>query len=32
LAYRNGRKEVTEEEFREFVELADYMNLDFKPI
>lgn len=29
LAYRNGRKDVTEEEFREFVELADYMNLDF---
>jgi len=32
LASRNGRKEVTEEEFREFVELADYMNLDFNPI
>jgi hypothetical protein len=32
LAYRNGRKEVTEEEFHEFMELADYMNLDFKQI
>jgi hypothetical protein len=32
LAYRNGRKEVTEEEFREFIELADYMNLDFSQI
>jgi hypothetical protein len=32
LAYRNGRKEVTDEEFREFVELADYMNLDFNQI
>lgn len=32
LAYRNGVKEVSEVEFGEFVELADYMNLEFTPI
>jgi hypothetical protein len=26
LAYRNRRKEVTEDEFQEFLQLADYMN------
>lgn len=32
LAYRNGRKEVTEAEYQEFVELANYMNFDYNPI
>lgn len=32
LAYRNGRTVVTEAEFQEFLELADYMNFDFNPI
>ena len=32
LAYRNGRKTVTEEEFREFLELATYMNSDYNPL
>jgi len=32
LAYQNGRKVVTEAEFQEFLELADYMNFDFNPI
>jgi hypothetical protein len=32
LAYRNGRKEVTEEEFREFLQLADYFNFDMNVI
>ena len=32
LAYRNGRKEVTEAELDEFVELAEYMNLEFNQI
>lgn len=32
LAYRNGRKAVTEAEFLEFLEVADYMNFDFNPI
>jgi hypothetical protein len=32
LAYRNGKKIVTEEEFREFLELANYMNSNFNPI
>lgn len=32
LAYRNGRKVVTEEDFQEFLELADYMNFDFNLI
>lgn len=32
LAYRNGRKTVTEAEFQEFLELADYMNFKYNPI
>jgi hypothetical protein len=32
LAFRNGRKTVTEAEFREFLELTDYMNFNFNPI
>jgi len=32
LAYRNGKKTVTEEEFKEFLELASYMNSDFNPL
>jgi hypothetical protein len=32
LAYRNGRKVVTEAEFQEFLELADFMNVDFNPM
>ena len=32
LAYRNERKVVTDEDFQEFLELADYMNFDFNPI
>jgi len=32
LAYRNGRKVVAEEDFQEFLELADYLNFDFNPI
>jgi hypothetical protein len=32
LAYRNGRKTVTEEEFTEFLELASYMNSNFNPL
>ena len=32
LAYRNGRKTVSEEEFREFLELANYMNSNYNPI
>ena len=32
LAYRSGRKAVTEEEFHEFLELADFMNFDFNPL
>jgi hypothetical protein len=32
LAYRNGRKVVTEEEFQEFLELADYMNFQYNTI
>lgn len=32
LAYRNSRKAVTEAEFREFMELADFMNFNYKPI
>jgi hypothetical protein len=32
LAYRNNRKTVTDEEFKEFLELADFMNLDLNPI
>jgi Mg-chelatase subunit ChlI len=32
LAYRNGKKAVTDAEFKEFLELADYMNFDFNII
>jgi hypothetical protein len=32
LAYRNGKKTVTDEEFKEFLGLADFMNFDFNPI
>ncbi len=32
LAYRNGRKAVTEAEFEEFLELADFMNFNFNPL
>ena len=32
LAYRNGRDAVTDFEFKELLELADYMNFDFNPI
>lgn len=32
LAYRKERKKVTDEEFKEFLELADFMNFNFNPI
>jgi hypothetical protein len=32
LAYRNDKETVTEEEFKEFLELADFMNFDFNPL
>lgn len=32
LAYRNGRRTVTEAEFKEFLELADFMNLKYNPL
>jgi len=32
LAVRNKRNTVTEAEFKEFLELADYMNLNFNPL
>lgn len=32
LAYRNSSKVVTDREFEEFLELADYMNFDYSPI
>lgn len=32
LAFRNGRKTVTEDEFQEFLKLTDHMNFDFNPI
>ncbi len=32
LAYRNQRDTVTDEEFTEFLEIANYMNLDFNPL
>ena len=32
LALRNGKFVVSENEFRELLELADYMNFDFNPI
>jgi hypothetical protein len=32
LAYRNGKKAVSDAEFKEFLELADYMNFDYNII
>jgi hypothetical protein len=32
LAYRNGKRTVTDAEFQEFLELADYMNFNFNTI
>jgi hypothetical protein len=32
LAYLNGRKTVTEEDYRELLQLADYMNFNFNPL
>ena len=32
LAYRNRKKTVGEEEFKEFLELANFMNFDFNQI
>lgn len=32
LALRNGREEVTEAEFKEFLGLANYMNFEYNPI
>ena len=32
LAYRNNRKTVTDEDLKEFLELADFMNLNLNPI
>ena len=32
FALRNGRKIVMEEDFQEFLELADFMNFNFNPI
>ena len=32
LAYRNGKKTVTEEEFNEFLQLVDFMNFNFNPM
>jgi hypothetical protein len=32
LAYRNGRRVVTDDDFEEFLELVDFMNFDFRPI
>ena len=32
LAYRNARKAVMDAEYREFLELADYMNFRYKPM
>ena len=32
LAVRRGRKVVTESDFQEFIELADFMNSDYQPI
>jgi len=32
LAYRNSREVVTDGDFEEFLELADYMNFDLNPI
>jgi hypothetical protein len=32
ITYHNGRREVTEEDFKEFIELADFMNSTYNPI
>jgi len=32
LAYRNNRKKVTDADFTDFLELADYMNFNYNPI
>jgi len=32
LAYRNGRNIVTEQEYKEFLELSDYMNFRLNPL
>ncbi len=32
LAYRNGKATVTDKEYKEFLELADYMNSSFNPL
>ncbi len=32
LAYRNNQKTVTDEEFQDFLKLADYMSFDYNPI
>jgi hypothetical protein len=32
LAYRNGKTKVTEQEFSEFLELANFMNFKFNPL
>jgi len=32
LAYRNNSKEVTDREFKEFLELANFMNFKFNPL
>ena len=32
LAYRNGRDIVTDQEYQEFLELADFMNFQYKQV
>jgi hypothetical protein len=32
IAYRNSRREVTVDDLQEFLQLADYMNLQFNPL
>jgi len=32
LAFRNGKKTVTDHEFKEFLELSDFMNFRFNPL
>ena len=32
LAHRNGRKDITEADYVEFLELAEFMNFDFKEV
>lgn len=32
LAYRNGRETVGEGVFKEFLELADFMNFEYNPM